>query len=67
MGSIAGRGGQIPHASSQKKNPEYKQQKQHCNKFNKDLKKKKNTRKQGQWITKEVSVGEVDTPSSQGS
>ena len=40
MGSIAGRGGQIPHASSQKKNPEYKQQKQHCNKFNKDLKKK---------------------------
>ena len=41
MGSIAGRGGQIPHASSQKKNPEYKQQKQHCNKFNKDLKKKR--------------------------
>ena len=39
-GSISGLGTEIPHASEPPKS-EHKQQKQYCNKFNKDIKKKK--------------------------
>ena len=40
-GSIPGQGSKIPHALWPKKKKQNIKQKQYCNKFNKDLKKKK--------------------------
>ena len=39
-GSIPGQGANIPHASGPKKKNQNIKQKQYCNKFNKDFKKK---------------------------
>ena len=50
VGSVPGRGDKIPHAS-QPKNQNIKQ-KQYCNKFNKDLKKKK-------WSTSKKSLKKI--------
>ena len=49
-GSISGLGTKIPHASEPPKS-EHKQQKQYCNKFNKDLKKKKKKEPRGKLST----------------